>query len=111
MKQNYNIEEAVVIYSIVNSLSELSAINKVPCIRTAERIQASPKQARASHSRNSPYSAAAAPSKNYSCNSILLSLNAGDYSIGEILCVKGTAQTFSLPVNEGNFNERAYYQS
>lgn len=49
--------------------------------------------------------------KNYSCNSILLSLNAGDYSIGEILCVKGTAQTFSLPVNEGNFNERAYYQS
>ena len=29
MKQNYNIEEAVVIYSIVNSLSELSAINKV----------------------------------------------------------------------------------
>ena len=29
MKQNYNIEEPVVIYSIVNSLSELSTINKV----------------------------------------------------------------------------------
>ena len=29
MKQNYNIEEAVVIYSIVNSLSEISTINKV----------------------------------------------------------------------------------
>jgi len=29
LKQNYNIEEPVVIYSIVNSLSELSTINKV----------------------------------------------------------------------------------
>lgn len=49
--------------------------------------------------------------KNYLCNHILLNLNAMSYSIGEILFVKGTIQTFSLPVNEGNYNERAYYQS
>lgn len=49
--------------------------------------------------------------KEYSCNSILLYLNAGEYFIGEILCVKGTVRTFSLPANEGNYNERAYYRS
>ncbi len=47
----------------------------------------------------------------YSCNQILLYLNAEEYSIGEILCVNGDIQTFSLPVNEGNYNERAYYKS
>lgn len=49
--------------------------------------------------------------KNYSCNQILLYLNTDKYSIGEILCVKGKIKTFDLPQNEGNYNERAYYQS
>lgn len=47
----------------------------------------------------------------YLCNHVLLYLDAGNYSVGETLCVKGTVQTFSLPSNEGNFNERAYYRS
>ncbi len=49
--------------------------------------------------------------KIYVCNQILLYLNASDYSIGEILCVKGKIKTFSLPSNDGNYNERQYYQS
>lgn len=49
--------------------------------------------------------------RNYKCDHVLLYLNAESYSIGEILSVEGTIQTFALPVNEGNYNERAYYQS
>lgn len=49
--------------------------------------------------------------KNYSCNQILVYLDTGNYSIGETICVKGRVQTFSLPGNEGNYNERQYYQS
>lgn len=49
--------------------------------------------------------------KNYSCNRILVYLDADRYSIGEIICVKGNIKTFSLPRNEGNYNERQYYQS
>lgn len=49
--------------------------------------------------------------KNYSCNQILLNQIAEEYSIGEILYVKGNMKVFSLPVNEGGYNERAYYQS
>ena len=47
----------------------------------------------------------------HSCNQILLNLKAGEYAIGEILCVKGKIKPFALPVNEGNYNERGYYQS
>ncbi len=47
----------------------------------------------------------------YSSNQILLNLKTEEYSIGEILCVKGNIKTFALPRNEGNYNERAYYQS
>ena len=46
--------------------------------------------------------------KNYSCNQILLYRIAEEYSIGEILYVKGNMKVFSLPVNEGGYNERAY---
>lgn len=49
--------------------------------------------------------------QNYECNHVLLYLNAESYSIGEILLINGTVQTFALPSNEGNYNERAYYQS
>lgn len=49
--------------------------------------------------------------KNYSCDQILLYRIAEEYSIGEILYVKGNIKVFSLPVNEGGYNERAYYQS
>lgn len=49
--------------------------------------------------------------KNYSCNQILLYLKAEEYAVGEILCVQGKIQTFDLPVNEGGYNEREYYQS
>lgn len=49
--------------------------------------------------------------KHYSCNQILLNLNAEEYSIGEILCVKGKIKTFDSPVNEGNYDERGYYRS
>lgn len=49
--------------------------------------------------------------KTYPCNQILLYLNAKDYSIGEILCVEGKIKPFSFPANEGNYNEKEYYQS
>ena len=49
--------------------------------------------------------------KEYSCNHILLNLKAEEYGIGEILCVKGKMKTFDLPVNEGNYDEQAYYRS
>lgn len=47
----------------------------------------------------------------YSCNQILLHLTTEEYSIGEILCVKGKIKNFTIPLNEGNYNEKAYYQS
>ena len=46
-----------------------------------------------------------------SCDQILLHLNTEGYFIGEILCVEGNIQTFSLPKNEGNYSEKAYYES
>lgn len=49
--------------------------------------------------------------KSYSCHQILLNLNAEEYAIGEILCVEGKIKTFARPVNEGNYDERGYYQS
>lgn len=49
--------------------------------------------------------------KNDSCNQILVYLDTDAYSIGEIICVKGKIKTFSLPRNQGNYNERQYYQS
>ena len=49
--------------------------------------------------------------KSYSCNQILLNLNAEEYAIGEILCVEGKIKTFAKPVNEGNYDERGYYRS
>lgn len=49
--------------------------------------------------------------KNYSCNQILVILEAEEYSIGEILCVEGKIKTYALPTNEGSYNERAYYYS
>ncbi len=49
--------------------------------------------------------------KNYSCNQILVNLNGQEHFIGEILCIKGTIKPFSTPVNEGNYNEKAYYRS
>lgn len=49
--------------------------------------------------------------KNYPCNQILLYLNAENYSIGEILCVKGKIKTFNSAANEGNYDEKAYFQT
>lgn len=49
--------------------------------------------------------------KQYSCNHVLFDLSAEEHFIGEILCIEGTIKTFSRPRNEGNFDERGYYQS
>lgn len=49
--------------------------------------------------------------KNYPCNHILVILDADSYSIGETICVKGKIKTFSVPKNDGNYNEKSYYQS
>ena len=45
------------------------------------------------------------------CDNVLVNLEVFDYSIGEILCVKGKIKTFSQPSNEGGYDEKAYYQS
>lgn len=47
----------------------------------------------------------------YPCDKVLVYLEVFDYSIGEILCVKGNIKMFSEPSNEGGYDEKAYYQS
>lgn len=47
----------------------------------------------------------------YSCGKVLAYLDVCDYSIGEILCIKGNVKYFSQPANEGGYDERAYYRS
>ncbi len=47
----------------------------------------------------------------YSTNHILLNRKTDENSIGEILTIKGTIHTFSSPCNEGNYDEKSYYQS
>lgn len=47
----------------------------------------------------------------YRCRQILVYLNTDEYSIGKTLIVKGKIKQFSLPKNEGNYDERQYYHS
>ena len=49
--------------------------------------------------------------KQYHCNQVLVYLDTDMYSIGKILCVKGKIHKFSLPTNDGAYNERQYYHS
>lgn len=48
--------------------------------------------------------------KNYSCNQIIVNLNADSYSIGETICVKGKIKPLQHARNEGNFDEASYYK-
>lgn len=50
-------------------------------------------------------------SKPVSCNQILVYLDSGDLSIGDTILVKGTIQTLDSAKNEGNFDEKSFYQS
>lgn len=45
------------------------------------------------------------------CNRVLLYLDADVNSIGEILLLQGKMNMFSQPVNEGQFDSRAYYET
>ncbi len=47
----------------------------------------------------------------YSCRNVLVSLEEPNYSIGEILLLKGNIKLFLGPFNEGNYDEKAYYKS
>lgn len=49
--------------------------------------------------------------KNYSCNQINIYLDAGSYSIGDIICVKGSILPFQKARNQGNFDAESYYRS
>ncbi|MBO5303631.1 MAG: DNA internalization-related competence protein ComEC/Rec2 [Lachnospiraceae bacterium] len=49
--------------------------------------------------------------QHYNCNQILVYLETDTCSIGKILCVQGKIKKFSLPMNEGNYNEMQYYHS
>lgn len=45
------------------------------------------------------------------CNDVLAYASADDYSIGQILIVRGTISLFDPAANEGSFDARDYYQS
>lgn len=46
-----------------------------------------------------------------SCNRIMVYSDSDDYSIGEILLLNGTVELWKTAVNEGNFDERSFYES
>ncbi len=46
-----------------------------------------------------------------SCGNVLVPLSENDYSIRTILILTGQVNTFYYAVNDGNFDQRAYYQS
>lgn len=50
-------------------------------------------------------------SATYRCNSIIICVDSNEYPIGKTIVVKGTLTPFSEARNEGNFDERAYYEA
>lgn len=50
-------------------------------------------------------------SKPVSCNQILVYLDTDDLSIGDTIIVNGKVQTLETARNEGNFDEKSFYQS
>ena len=50
-------------------------------------------------------------STTYSCNSIIICVDSNEYPIGKTLVVKGTLTPFAEAGNEGNYDERANYQT
>ena len=49
--------------------------------------------------------------QNYSTNQVLVYLNTDEYRIGKTIVVKGNIKKFKNAVNEGGFDQQAYYQS
>jgi competence protein ComEC len=49
--------------------------------------------------------------QNYSTNQVLIYLDADQYRIGKTIVVKGKIKKFKEAVNEGGFDQQAYYQS
>ena len=45
------------------------------------------------------------------CNDVLVYASSDEYSVGQLLMIKGTIQLFDSARNEGNFDAKGYYQS